>query len=91
MLAEQHAARGQEGCISFVFAEALDEPGHFVLTERWSDRGALDAHYRSEAFFHYQAAIAPLLVRDSELTVHTVADTVRPRDSEARTVPEDDS
>jgi quinol monooxygenase YgiN len=91
MLAEQHAAREQDGCISFDFAEALDEPGHFVVTQRWSDRNALDAHYRSEVFFRYQAAIAPLLVRDSELTVHAVADTVRPQDSEATTVPQDDS
>ncbi len=91
MLAEQRAAREQDGCVSFAFAEALGEPGHYVVTQRWSDRDALDAHYRSEAFFHYQAAIAPLLVRDSELTLHSVADAVRPLDSETHSVPEDDS
>ncbi len=91
MLAEQRAAREQDGCISFAFAEALDEPGHYLVTQRWSDRDALEEHYRSEAFFHYQAAIAPLLVRDSELSLHTVQDAVRALDSEARSVPSDDS
>jgi quinol monooxygenase YgiN len=91
MLAEQRAALEQDGCISFAFAEALGEPGHYVVTQRWSDREALEAHYRSEEFFHYQAAIAPLLVRDSELTLHAVEDAIRPLESEARSVPQDDS
>jgi quinol monooxygenase YgiN len=91
MLAEQRAALGDAGCISFAFAEALDEPGHYVVTQRWDDREALEAHYRSEAFFRYQAAIAPLLVRDSELTLHSVEDAIHPLPSEARSVPEDDS
>ena len=61
------------------------------MIQRWSDRDALDAHYRSESFFRYQAAITPLLVRESELTLHTVEDAIRPVDSEAHEVPEDDS
>jgi quinol monooxygenase YgiN len=91
MLAEQRAALEQDGCISFAFAETLDEPGHYLVTQRWNDRDALEEHYRSEPFFRYQAAIAPLLVRDSELTLHGVEDAVRALDSEARSVPRDDS
>jgi quinol monooxygenase YgiN len=91
MLDAQRAALEQDGCISFAFAEALGEPGHYVVIQRWSGRDALEAHYRSEGFFHYQASIAPLLVRESELTLHTVEDAIRPIDSEARSVPEDDS
>ena len=91
MLEAQHAALAEDGCISYAFAEALREPGHYLVVQRWRDRDALDAHYRSEAFFRYQASITPLLVRESELTVHEVWDTVRPVDSEARTLPRDDS
>ena len=61
------------------------------MTQRWSDLDALEEHYRSEAFFRYQAAIAPLLVRNSELSLHRVEDAVRALDSEARSVPRDDS
>jgi quinol monooxygenase YgiN len=91
MLDAQSAALEQDGCISFAFAETLGEPGHYVVIQRWSDRDALDAHFRSESFFRYQAAITPLLVRESELTLHTVEDAIRPVDSEAHEVPEDDS
>jgi quinol monooxygenase YgiN len=91
MLDEQRAALAQDGCLSFAYAETLDEPGHYLVTQRWSGREALDAHYRSEAFFRYQAAIAPLLLRSSELTLHTVEDAVRPIESEVSSVPEDDS
>jgi quinol monooxygenase YgiN len=78
MLAAQRAALDQDGCIAFVFAEALGEPGHFVVVQRWRDRASLDEHYRSEDFFRYQAAIAPLLVRESELRIHAVADEITP-------------
>lgn len=91
MLDAQSAALEQDGCISFAFAEALAEPGHYLVVQRWRDRGALDAHFRSESFFRYQAAITPLLARESELTLHTVEDAVRPVDSEALDVPQDDS
>jgi quinol monooxygenase YgiN len=91
MLDAQRAALEQEGCISFAFAETLGEPGHYVVVQRWLDRESLDAHFRSESFFRYQAAITPLLVRESELTLHRVDDAVRPIDSEAHDVPEDDS
>jgi quinol monooxygenase YgiN len=91
MLDAQRAALEQEGCISFAFAEALGEPGHYIVIQRWSDREALDAHFRSESFFRYQAAITPLLVRESELTLHKVEDAIRPVDSEAHDVPSDDS
>ena len=91
MLEAQRAALQQDGCISFAFAETLGEPGHYVVVQRWSDRDALESHFRSESFFRYQAAISPLLVRESELTLHTVEDAVRPVDSEVHDVPSDDS
>lgn len=77
MRATQSRAREQPGCEYYAFAEALDDPGHFVLVQRWSDRAALDRHYRSPAFADYQAGIAPLLVRTSELTLFDAAPGVR--------------
>jgi quinol monooxygenase YgiN len=90
MLDAQRAATGQDGCISFVFAEALGDPGHFVVVQRWRDRASLDDHYRSEAFFHYQAAIGPLLVRESELRIHAVADEIEPVADDALDLNQDD-
>jgi quinol monooxygenase YgiN len=78
MLGAAEQAREHDGCVSFVFAEVLEDPGHFLLVQRWRDQDALDAHYRSSSFAEYQQAIAPLLVRDTELQVDRVTETVRP-------------
>jgi len=77
MRATQASAREQPGCEYYAFADSLDDPGHFVLVQRWSDRAALEEHYRSRAFADYQAGIAPLLVRSSELTLFEAAPGVR--------------
>jgi quinol monooxygenase YgiN len=77
----QIRVREQPGCESYVFAETLDDPGHFVVLQRWRDQAALDEHYRSPEFADYQAKIGDWLVRTSELRVHHVADTLRPQAS----------
>jgi quinol monooxygenase YgiN len=69
MRATQASGREQDGCEYYAFAETLDDPGHFVVVQRWRDRGALDEHYRSPSFADYQARIGPLLVRSSELSL----------------------
>jgi quinol monooxygenase YgiN len=81
MLAAQSDAREQDGCISFSFAAAVGEPGHFLVVERWRDRAAMEAHFRSPSFVAYQAAITGLLARDTELRVYTVTDASLPVDS----------
>lgn len=69
MRATQAAAREEPGCECYAFTETLDDPGHFVLVQRWRDRVALEQHYRSQGFADYQAQIAPLLVRTSEIAL----------------------
>jgi|SRR5271167_4264517 len=69
MRATQLRSREQPGCMYFVFAETLDDPGHFVVLQQWRDRKSFDEHYRSDAFAAYQAGIGPHLVRSSEMQV----------------------
>jgi quinol monooxygenase YgiN len=90
MRATQARVREQPGCISYVFAETLDDPGHFVTVQRWRDRGALDDHYRSQAFADYQAKIGEYLVRSSELQQYVVQESLRPVDSQALDTSQDD-
>ena len=90
MLRAQAAARGEDGCVTFAFAQVLGDPGHYLLVARWRDRAAFDAHYASAAFAEYQSAITPLLVRDSELRVDTVQDTVQPVESSPLDIRHDD-
>lgn len=77
----QASVREQPGCISYAFAETLDDPGHFVVVQQWRDQAAVEEHYSSRAFADYQEKIAELLVRTSELRLHVVQEGFRPVDS----------
>ena len=90
MRATQERMREEPGCAYYAFAETLDDPGHFVVVQEWSDQAALDDHYRSRAFADYQAQIAQLLVRSSDLRVHAVQTSARPVDSAAIDISQDD-
>ena len=83
MRATQASVREQAGCEHYAFAETLDDPGHFVLVQRWRDRAALEEHYRSQAFADYQARIAPLLVRTTELRLFEAQTSARLVSSDA--------
>jgi quinol monooxygenase YgiN len=90
MARAQQRARQEPGCLSFTFAETIEEPGRFLLVERWRDQAALDEHFGSNAFADYQAEITPLLARDSKLEVHVVGEGVRPVDSSPLDLRQDD-
>lgn len=40
-------SRAEPGCISYDYAEDVLEPGLFRVSERWTSRAALDAHFAS--------------------------------------------
>jgi quinol monooxygenase YgiN len=37
---------GEEGCMLYALHRGLDDPGRFVVLERWRSREALDAHFQ---------------------------------------------
>jgi quinol monooxygenase YgiN len=74
----QARVREQPGCISYEFAETLDEPGHFLVVQQWRDLPALEEHYRSQAFSTYQEEIGEQLLRTSELRLHVVSESFQP-------------
>jgi quinol monooxygenase YgiN len=77
----QEQARAQPGCVSYSFAETLDEPGHFVTMQEWRDQASLEEHYRSEAYADFQNRLELVLVHSSELRIYLVGDTIRPIES----------
>jgi quinol monooxygenase YgiN len=81
MRATQARVTEAPGCLSYVFAETLDDPGHFLVVQQWRDQRALDEHFRSQAFADYQAQVGESLVRTSELRVHVVQESYAPVDS----------
>jgi quinol monooxygenase YgiN len=90
MRSTQDRVREQPGCVQYAFAEALDEPGHFVLVQQWSSQQALDEHYKSDVFAAYQAEIVPYLARTSELRVFDTQAAFRPVTHDPIGPPQDD-
>jgi quinol monooxygenase YgiN len=90
MQATQARMREQPGCDFYAFAESLDEPGHFLVLQQWSDRAALDRHYESDAFRNYQDQIGSHLIRSTELRVHDVRTSARPVDHSALEISQED-
>ena len=56
------ASRAEPGCLSYDVHMSLTDPDRIVLIERWADRAALDAHFKTEHFQAWRAAIADCVV-----------------------------
>jgi len=41
------ATRAEDGCIAYSYAQDLFDPGLIHVSEKWRDRAALAAHFRS--------------------------------------------
>jgi quinol monooxygenase YgiN len=46
------ASRAERGCLAYAYAEDVLEPGLFRVSEAWTDRAALSAHFETA---HMQA------------------------------------
>ncbi|MCT4784621.1 MULTISPECIES: putative quinol monooxygenase [Exiguobacterium] len=58
-------SRQEEGCLTYVLHESIDEPGTFVFYEKYEDEAALDHHINSPHYQAYRTAAETLLaVRD---------------------------
>ena len=53
------ASLKDRGCISYDVHSSLTDPDRIVFIERWESRAALDAHFATEHFKIWRAAIAP--------------------------------
>jgi quinol monooxygenase YgiN len=76
----QDRVRLEPGCVAYVFAEVVADPGRYVVIQEWRDDAALQAHYASDAFQAYQARVGALVARPSDVRIHRVAETVHPAD-----------
>jgi quinol monooxygenase YgiN len=78
--ATQDRVRREPGCLAYTFAEAVGDPGHYVVTQEWRDEAALEAHYSSQPLSEYLERVGELLARPTQMRIHRVAETIRPAD-----------
>ena len=72
------ACRAQDGCLGF---DVLAPPGarsELVLVSAWRSDRDMRAHFASDAYARYVAAVTDLLTRPSDVTIHSISGTVHP-------------
>lgn len=69
------ASRAEDGCMLYVYAADLLEPGLFHVSELWRDRAAFDAHLEAAHFRAWRAAAGDIGIHDRRLQVHVVSAT----------------
>jgi quinol monooxygenase YgiN len=68
------ASRSEDGCLEYVYAEDVLEPGLIHLKERWSSQAALDAHYATRHLAEWRAAWPALGIADRRLWLYEVGE-----------------
>ncbi|ATN36872.1 hypothetical protein ACO34A_24150 (plasmid) [Rhizobium sp. ACO-34A] len=65
------ASRAEAGCLRYEVNRDRDHPGRYVFYEAWADPAALEAHVTAPHFQTMNARLAPVLVKDFEVTFLT--------------------
>jgi len=67
------ASRAEPGCLLYVYAEDLFDPGLIHVTEKWTDQAALDRHCTTAHLAEWRAAWPALGIGDRDLTLYDAA------------------
>ena len=55
--AMEDASRAEEGCEDYTFSVELSDPTRLRITERWTSKEALSAHFGTSHMARFQAAM----------------------------------
>lgn len=69
MAAMVQASRAEAGCKVYAYSEDLLEPGLIWVSEQWTDRAALTAHFQSPHMAVWRAAFAEIGLTDRKLSL----------------------
>jgi quinol monooxygenase YgiN len=68
------ASRAEVGCLEYSYAEDVLDPGLIHVKERWTDRPALDAHFKSAHMANWRAHWPSLGMRERNLSLYEVGE-----------------
>lgn len=68
------ASRAEPGCLEYSYAQDVLDAGLIRVTEVWSDRAALDAHFRSPHIADWRARWAALGIGERNLVLYEAGD-----------------
>ncbi|RTM08059.1 MAG: antibiotic biosynthesis monooxygenase [Hyphomicrobiales bacterium] len=64
------ASRVEPGCLSYSYAQDVLDARLIHVSEAWSDRAALEAHFKSAHISEWRASWAELGISDRKLTLY---------------------
>ena len=67
------ASRAEPGCLGYSYAQDVLDAGLIHISEAWSDRAALEAHFKSAHIAEWRASWAALGIGDRKLTLYETA------------------
>lgn len=68
------ASRAEAGCLEYVYAEDVFEPGLIHVKEMWVDQSALDHHFAAAHLAEWRAAWPSLGISERNLLVYDVGE-----------------
>jgi quinol monooxygenase YgiN len=68
----------QDGCLGFDVLVQPGERSELVLVSAWRSVKEMRAHFASDAYGRYVAAVTDLLTRPSDVTIYSISGTVHP-------------
>jgi quinol monooxygenase YgiN len=71
------ATRGEEGCDHYSFSRDVCDPDTLIISERWRDWGALEAHFKAPHMAEFNAALAGASVLEVSVTAYGDDGSVR--------------
>lgn len=66
------SSRAEDGCIEYIYAEDVFEPGLIYVRELWAEQDALTRHLHSRHLAEWRAAWPELGIGDRHLRVYEV-------------------
>jgi quinol monooxygenase YgiN len=67
-------SRAEEGCLAYDYAEDLLEAGLFRVSERWTSRAALDAHFATAHMARWKREREALGLTDRHVVAYEAED-----------------
>jgi quinol monooxygenase YgiN len=64
------ASRAEQGCIEYAYALDVLDAGLVRVSEKWRDRDALEAHFRTAHIAEWRAQVSALALTERVLTAH---------------------
>ena len=68
------ASRAEEGCIEYSYALDVMDEGLVRVSEKWRDREALEAHFRTAHIAEWRAQTSALAISERDLVAHETDD-----------------